>query len=146
MDGDRDRVDEVLRRVTARWVEDPESDVVWAGDHEGRHGVRMRQQVRDFTTVWFDVGQRTLGCEAFLLPDPPSNREAVYRQCLARNAASGRVHVALDRHGDLVIRGREGLEAVDEATLEEMLGAVYELVEIAFPPLVRTGFGREKSS
>jgi hypothetical protein len=27
-----------------------------------------------------------------------------------------------------------------------MLGAVYELVEIAFPPLVRTGFGREKSS
>ena len=28
---------------------------MWAGDHDGGRGVRMRQTVRDFTTLWFGI-------------------------------------------------------------------------------------------
>jgi hypothetical protein len=97
---------QLVEVVTDAWAADPESDVVWSGDHEGRRGVRMRQTVRDFTTVWFDTGERTVTVEAFVLPVPPHARTEVFRQALVRNAGTRRVHFALDRHGDLVVTGR----------------------------------------
>ena len=136
----------LVETVTAAWERDPGNDVVWTGDYEGRRGVRFRQSVRDFTTMWLDIGDRTLGVEAFLLPDPPHNRADVYRYCLRRNATSWPVHIALDRPGDLVIVGRIGLEAVSENAIDGLLGSVYELVEVSFRPLVRLGFSREKTT
>jgi hypothetical protein len=130
--------------ITDGWADDPDSDVVWAGDHEGRRGVRMRQTVRDFTTVWFGVGERTLAIEAYVLAAPPSNRDEVFRQCLARNAATRRVHFALDGDGGIVLVGRIPVDEVGTTELELVLGEVYELIEVAFPPLVRAAFGREK--
>jgi len=41
----------LVEEVTGDWAADPGSDVVWAGDPEGRRGVRLRQRVRDFTAV-----------------------------------------------------------------------------------------------
>jgi hypothetical protein len=136
----------LLERVTAAWEADDQSDVVWAGDFEGRRGVRMRQQVRDFTTVWFDVGQRTIAVEAYVLPSPPSRREEVFRQCLVRNAGVRRIHFALDRDGDVVLVGRIPLHEVSEEELELTLGEVYDLVERSFRPLVRAAFSREKET
>lgn len=77
---------ETLEALTSGWVDDAESDVVWAGEHEGRWGIRMAQQARDFTTIWFDVGERTMAVEAYLLPNPPRGHAEVYRLCLLRNA------------------------------------------------------------
>jgi len=130
--------------VTDRWRDDPESDVVWAGDHEGRRGVRMRQTVRDFTTVWFIVGDRTLAIEAYVLPAPPFHREEVFRQALARNGATRRIHFALDRQGDLVLRARVPVDEVTDHELELLLGEVYDLIEVAFPGLAAAAFTREK--
>jgi hypothetical protein len=42
------------------WLEDPDSSVEYAEEVECRWAVRMRQEVRDATTVWFDVGERSL--------------------------------------------------------------------------------------
>lgn len=136
----------LVDRVTQGWLDDPESDVVWAGDHEGRRGVRMRQTVRDFTTVWFDVGDRTVAVEAYVLPAPRFSKDEVYRQALVRNSGTRRIHFALDRLGDLVLVGRI---PVDELTVEELeltLGEIYELVEVSFRGFVAAGFAREKET
>ena len=96
--------------ITAAWVDDPQSDVLWAGDHGGRRGVRMRQTVRDFTTVWFEVGDRTLAVEAGVLPEPRFHHLEVYRQCLARNTGARRLHFALDGEGEILLVGRIPVE------------------------------------
>lgn len=132
--------------VTSSWVADPRNDVVWSGEYEGRRGVRVAQQVRDFTTVWFDVGDRTLGYEAYVAPAPPFNREEVYRQCLVRNATGWRVRFAVDAEGALLLRGRIPLEHLTASELDAILGAVYDMVEVSFRAIISSGFVREKSS
>lgn len=132
----------LLEETSRAWVEDPASDVVWCGEHEGRWGIRMRQTVRDFTTLWFDVGERTLGYEAYVVPEPAANKEEVYRQLLVRNQRRWRVHFAIDRDGGVVLRGRLPIEQVDAAELDAIVGAVYEAVEEAFRALVEWGFSR----
>ena len=137
---------DLVAEVAASWVADPGSDVVWSGEYQGRHGVRVAQQVRDFTTVWFDVGDRTLGYEAYVAPAPPYNREEVYRQCLLRNAAGWRVRFAVDAEGALFLRGRIPLDDLSSADLDAILGAIYDMVEVSFRGIIRSGFVREKSS
>ena len=135
----------LVAAVTARWAADPDGGVVWAGDHEGRRGVRLRQRGRDFTTVWFRVGERTLAVEAYVLSaPPPGEREEAFRQCLARNLTGRRLHFALDRHGDLVLVGRVPLGEVTEAELELLLGEAHEAIALALPALIAAGRGRER--
>ncbi len=97
------------QRWSRSWVADPDSDVVYAEKVEGRLAVRMRQQVREATTVWFWVGDRSLIAEAYVIPAPAS-AEAAYRQALVRNGRSFRVNFALDHEGALVLRARMPLE------------------------------------
>ncbi len=137
---------ELIRTVTEGWVADDAGDVVWAGDHDGRRGVRMRQAVRDMTTVWFGVGQRTVSIEAFVLPAPPQGAEDVYRLALARNLTVRRVRFSLDAHGDLVLTGKIPIAEVSEEELELVLGEVYDLIEVTFPAFVAAAFGREKKA
>lgn len=137
---------DLLAAMTSDWVNDPDSDVVWAGSHEGRWGIRIAQQVRDFTTMWFDVGDLTLSSEAYLLPPPRFNAADVYRLCLARNWSAWPVAIAIDRRGDLYVRGRMPLEVVSETTIDQLVGATYEVVELSFRALVDAGFRqREKT-
>ena len=132
---------DLLKRVSAAWVDDPDSDVVWAGTHEGRWGVRMRQQAREATTTWFDVGDHTVGFEAYLLPKPSHHAAEVYRHCLARNHRAWPATIVIDRRGDLTIVGRIPLAAFDDELLEQALAAVYEVVELSFRRLIATGYG-----
>jgi hypothetical protein len=136
----------LVDRVTALWAADPGSGVVWAGDHEGRRGVRLQQRGRDFTTIWFGVGERTLVVEAYAFSaPPPGEREEAFRQCLARNLSGRRLHFALDRHGDLLLVGRVPLREVDEAELELLLGEAHEAIALALPALIAAARGRETS-
>ena len=105
-----DEAHQLVVATTQAWVEDTDSDAVWAGEYEGRWGLRMAQQCRDFTTIWFAVGERTVGYEAFLLPDPPHNRADAYRFCLSRNRTSWPAAISLDRQGDLIVSGRIPLD------------------------------------
>lgn len=132
--------------VTEAWQADPESDVVWAGEYEGRRGIRMAQTCRDFTTVWFDVGERTVGFEAYLMPQPPHADDRFYRYCMARNWRSWPAHLAVDDRGDVFAIGRIPLSDLSPDTLDGAVGAVYELIELSFRMLLHLGFQqREKS-
>ncbi len=138
---------QLVETTTIGWVEDESADVVWAGDHEGLWGIRLAQQARDFTTVWFEVGDLTVRAEAYVLPAPPHNGGAFYRYCLAKNATSWPVSFEVDRRGDLFIAGRIPLDTLHPETLDGIVGAIYGMVETSFRTLVRIGFqNREKSS
>ena len=126
--------------IFAGWVEDPESDVVAAELVEGRWAVRMAQQTRDFTTVWVEPGERTVGFEAYVLPPPPRDVEEVFRQLLFRNHGAWRVHFAIDGNREIYLRGRVEAEQANEPTLQFVFGEVYELVELAFRPLLDAGY------
>lgn len=137
---------DVLEKRIRLWVEDPISSVEYAEEVEGRWAVRMRQDVRDATTVWFDVGERSLRFEAYVMPAPVSPDE-VHRQALVRNARAWRCFFAVDGEGAIVVRGRLAAERVTLDELDRVLGEVFETIEVAFRPMVRAGFpSREKST
>lgn len=133
---------ETLERAIRDWVDDPESDVVYAEQVDGRWAARMRQTVRDATTVWWEVGERSLRAEAYVIPAPPRRAEDVYRLCLVRNATAWRVRFCLDPEGAVVIRARVGVGEVTAGVLDLVLAEIYEAVELSFPPLARLAFGR----
>jgi hypothetical protein len=136
---------EILEERIRLWLEDEESSVEYAEEVEGRWAVRMRQEVRDATTVWFDIGERSLEFEAYVLPAPAAAPE-VHRQALVRNARSWRCFFALDAEQAIVLRGRLAADSVTLDELDRALGEIYETIEIAFRPMVRSGFpSREKS-
>lgn len=136
---------EVLEERIRLWLEDEEGSVEYAEEVEGRWAVRMRQETRDATTVWFDIGERSLEFEAYVLPEPPAAEE-VHRQALVRNARAWRCFFALDAENAVVLRGRLPSDRVTVSELDKVLGEIYETIEFAFRPMARAGFpGREKS-
>ena len=138
-----ERAAALLAEVVQSWVADPDSDVVYAENVEGRLAVRMRQQVREATTVWFWVGDRSLVAEAYVIP-APANAEEAYRQALVRNGRSFRVNFALDHEGALVVRARMPLAIVDATELSYLLAEIYETIETSFRTLVGLVPQREK--
>ncbi len=122
---------EVLEERIERWLDDPDSSVEYAEEVEGRWAVRMGQQVRDATTVWFEVGERSLMVEAYVFPGPehpgPSHHLA-----LVRNRRAWRVFFAVDEEDALVLRGRIAAERVTLEELDMVLGELYEMVELSF--------------
>lgn len=138
---------DLVFRMTAAAAADPDSDIVWAGSFEGRPGLRMRQECREATTMWFTIGEHTVSFEAYLLPAPSQNEAEVYRHCLVRSYRSWPAALAISPQGDLYAIGRIPLAAVNETSLDEAIAAVYQVVEMSFRPLLALGYGpREKSS
>ena len=141
----RERVAALLAQVVEDWVADPESDVVYSEKVEGRLAVRMRQQVREATTVWFRVGEFSLVAEAYVIP-APAEALAAFRQALIRNGRSFRVNFALDYEGALLLRGRIPLERVTATELSYLLAEIYQTIEASFRSLAGLIVQREKMS
>lgn len=139
----------ILAATIEAWLADPESDVVYAEwvpnspPEGGRWAVRMLQQVREATTVWFWVGERSLIAEAYVVP-APEVAEPVYRQALIRNGRSFRANFALDAEGAVVVRSRLPVERVSAEELSYLLAEIYEAVELSFRPMLVAGSQREK--
>ncbi|MFP3882876.1 MAG: YbjN domain-containing protein [Actinomycetota bacterium] len=130
---------EVLEERIRLWLEDEDGSVEYAEEVEGRWAVRMRQETRDATTVWFTVGERSLEFEAYVLPEPRTPA-GVHRLALKRNARAWRCFFALDAENAVVLRGRLAADRVTVQELDRVLGEVYETIELAFRPMVRAGF------
>ncbi|HEY7584554.1 MAG TPA: hypothetical protein VIB78_13160 [Acidimicrobiia bacterium] len=126
----------ILQQSIAEWVNDPASDVVYAEEVEGRFAVRMRQTVREATTVWFTVGQRSLIAEAYVLP-ALEHPEGAHRLALIRNHSSFRVNFALDAEEAIVLRARIPNERVSAEELSYVLAEIYQTIELSFRSLLR---------
>lgn len=127
---------EVLEDRIDRWLDDPESTVEYAEEVEGRWAVRVRQETRDATTVWFEVGERSLRFEAYVLPGPEEGG-ALHHQALKRNMRAWRVFFAVDDEGGVVLRGRLPADRVTSDELDLVLGEIYETIEVSFRPLLQ---------
>lgn len=127
---------DVLTGRIASWLDDPESDVVYSEELEGRWAVRMQQLTREATTVWFQPRERSLEFEAYVLP-VPDHAPGVYRFALAKNHRAWRAFFALDGEGGLVLRGRLPAARVTLEELDLVLGEIYESVEVSFRPLIQ---------
>lgn len=134
---------ELLWSSIRHWIDDPDSSVEYAEDVEGSIAVRMRQEVRDASTVWWTPGQRSLRAELYVLPAPERNTEECYRLALRRNHSTFRCWYGLDADGGIVLRARIPNGDVSGEVLDQVLGELYDQVEATFPPLVRLAFGRE---
>jgi len=126
---------EILVARIEQWLDDPDSSVEYAEELEGRWAVRMRQQVRDATTVWFTVLERSLEYEAYVIPVPPESVE-ILRQALMRNQRAWRAFFAIDAEGDLLLRGRLPADRVTLLELDRVLGEIYETIELSFRAMV----------
>lgn len=136
---------QILEGRIESWLDDTGSSVEYAEEVDGRWAVRMRQEARDATTVWFDVGERSLWYEAYVLPVAGASRDLL-AQALLRNMKGWRAHFALDREDGLVLRGRLSEEHVTDLELDLALGEIYDTIEVSFRPLVRAlTSDREKS-
>ena len=138
---------DVLEQRIADWLEDAESSVEYAEEVEGRWAVRMRQETRDATTVWFVIGERSLRYEAYVLPAREGSRDLL-AQALRRNLKAWRAHFALDMEDGLVLRGRLAASQVTHDELDRALGEIYDTIEVSFRPLLRAltdQRGRENS-
>ena len=133
-----------MKRIEA-WLADHDSSVEYAEEVEGRWAVRMRQETRDATTVWFTIGERSLEYEAYLMPVGEGTAE-LFGQALTRNMRSWRAFFALDSEGGLVVRGRLARTSVTDLELDLALGEIYETIEVSFRPLLRALIAARETS
>ena len=72
---------------------------------ELRWYVRMHGEAKEYITLWFTLGQRTLRYEAYVMPAPLENAALVYEQVLRRNEKLVGVHFAIGVEDALFLRG-----------------------------------------
>lgn len=107
---------------------------------EHRWYVRMHGEEKEFTTVWFTLGQRTLQFETYVMPAPEENAEQLYEHVLRRNESLVGVHFSIGIEDAIFLRGELPLRMVDEDELDRVVGTLYATVERIFPTIIRIGF------
>jgi hypothetical protein len=107
---------------------------------EHRWYVRMHGEEKEFTTVWFTLGQRTLQFETYVMPAPEENTEQLYEHVLRRNESLVGVHFSIGIEDAIFLRGELPLRMVDEDELDRVVGTLYATVERIFPTIIRIGF------
>ncbi|MEY2940176.1 MAG: hypothetical protein RIS58_1163 [Actinomycetota bacterium] len=107
---------------------------------EIRWYVRMRGEEKEFTTIWITLGQRTLRYETYVMPAPEENVTELYESVLRRNERLVGAHFSIGAEDAIFLRGELPLALVCEPELDRIVGTVYDIVERAFPTLIRIGF------
>jgi hypothetical protein len=92
------------------------------------------------TTVSLLVGDHSLSASAFVIRHADENVEAFQRWLLRRNARLAGIAFAVDDDGDVYLVGRLPLDAVDERSLDALLGALLETADSSFDRLLAIGF------
>ena len=137
---------ELLDRQITSWLMSmmERNDTIVAVDRgepdEHRWYVRMHGEEKEFTTVWFTLGQRTLQFETYVMPAPEENAEQLYEHVLRRNESLVGVHFSIGIEDAIFLRGELPLRMVDEDELDREVGTLYATVERIFHTIIRIGF------
>jgi hypothetical protein len=107
---------------------------------EIRWYVRMRGEEKEFTTIWITLGQRTLRYETYVMPAPEENATELYESVLRRNERLVGAHFSIGSEDAIFLRGELPLALVCEPEFDRIVGTLYDIVERAFPSLIRIGF------
>jgi hypothetical protein len=107
---------------------------------ERRWFVRVRGEQKSVFTVWFQLRQRTLQYETYVLPAPEENHAAFYEHLLRRNLKLFGASFAIGDENAVFLVGQVGNDCVDDDELDRILGSLYVWVEQFFRPALRIGF------
>lgn len=143
---------EIQRRfeVIDRWLKEqmvanPVVDTVEADVHHPRAWyVRLLGDEKQFSTVWFQLRQRTLHAETYFMPAPQENEAELYAYLLRRNARmiGGRFVIGPEEAVYLYCQLDNtvvGIETLPDE-LDRILGSIYQWVEQFFRPALRIGY------
>lgn len=135
-----------LRRSIDDWFEHQRasnSAIVAVDRGEGdeiRWYVRMHGEEKEFTTLWFTLGQRTLRFETYVMPAPEENAEQLFDVLLRRNDSLVGVHFSVGAEDAVYLRGEIPNHALNEGELDRIVGTMFATVERHFSSLLRIGF------
>lgn len=132
------RIDEWLGELAAE--HDHIVAVDRSPDGDARWFVRMVGEDKDFITVWFSLGQRTLRFETFVMPAPEENHAALYEHVLRRNDRLVGARFSIGAEDGIFLRGETPVDRVDLDALDAGLGLLYAQVEQCFMGMIRIGF------
>lgn len=91
--------------------------------------------------VVLTLGQRTLAYETYLMPGAPAaTAPAVHEHLLRRNATLRGCHLAIGEEEAVYLMGRIGAATLDEGSLDQVLGILFEATERCFRPAMRLAF------
>jgi Putative bacterial sensory transduction regulator len=107
---------------------------------ERRWYVRLRGEEKDFTTVWFTLGQRTLQYETYVMPAPEENHAEFYEHLLRRNAKLVGAQFCIGAENAVFLVGSLPVGAIDDDELDRIVGSLYAYVEQCFRPALRIGY------
>lgn len=134
---------DVSRESAAAAIRDALSgaDLEFTEPEPGAFVANLPGQKRLKTACWLSVGNSGLAIEAFVMRKPDENEAGVHRWLLAHNPRMFGATWSIDDAGDVYLTGKWPLEAVTEATVDRLLGAVLDSADSAFNTLLELGFG-----
>lgn len=86
------------------------------------------------------VGPDAVSVQAFVIRNPDENHANFYRHLLRRNLRMPGLAYAIDGSGDVYVTGRLPLEAVDQDSVDRLLGTVLTACDEPFNDLLVLGF------
>ena len=86
------------------------------------------------------LGKYSLTASAFVIRKPDDNQEAVFSWCLSRNASLPGIAFATNSLGDIYLVGKLPIDALNEANLDRLIGAIAQESDASFNPLLELGF------
>jgi len=113
-------------------------------DDEGgirRWFVRVQGEARSVFTVRFELRQRNLHVETYLMPAPVQDEAELYGWLLRRNAELPDLTLVIGEEDAVYVIGQVPAVWVDAEVVDRLLGSTWAVVERLFRPAMRIGFG-----
>jgi hypothetical protein len=107
---------------------------------ERRWFVRVKGEQKDVFSIWFQLGQRTLHYETYVMPAPEENHAVFFEHLLKRNLKLYGAAFAIGDEEAVFLVGQLDNDCIDDDELDRVLGSLYMWVEQFFRPALRIGF------
>jgi hypothetical protein len=133
-----------LDRLIEEWLaaqldENPAVDSVERIAGERQWYVRLRGEEKPTFGVVFELGQRTLRYETYLMPAPRADAAALYEHLLRRNGSLYGCQLVIGAEDAVYLVGQLDVRWIDHAELDRVLGTLYLATEQFFRPAMRIG-------
>ncbi|MFP5578314.1 MAG: YbjN domain-containing protein [Acidimicrobiia bacterium] len=102
--------------------------------------VRVNGEEKDVFSIWFELRQRTLHYETYVMPAPEEDHARFYEHLLRRNTRLMGAAFCIGEEDAVFLAGSIPNHAIDHDELDRILGSLYAWTEQFFRPALRIGF------
>jgi hypothetical protein len=134
-----------LEALVERWLAEQETENPVVAGVERVAGarqwyVRLEGEEKATFGVVFELNQRTLRYETYLMPAPIEQEAQLFEHLLRRNIDLYGCQLAVGAEDALYLVGQLDVRWVDDAELDRILGTLYMATERFFRPAMRIGY------